>query len=216
MPTTAHTPRNPAREPAPTQRPLPASRRLPHPAHGLALLVAIGSLAAAAAGCGARSRSAEGSPQSQRTGLLSYLRELEPIRLAVNRLLKGADPTLSDYARRRLPATAASRRMEALEERFATYAVEIAAIEPTTSRLRALHAIYAHTYILEDSYLSALAVGLAERELANLPNTQSDQRAAIIQWRTGLAVLARRLRIVLPADLQVAGRGEIAPSPHGS
>jgi hypothetical protein len=173
-------------------------------------------LAAAAAGCGPRSRSPEGSLQSQRTGLLSYLREIEPIRLAVNRLLEGADPILSDYGRRRLPARAASLRMEALEERFAAYTVEIAAIEPTTPRLRALHAIYAHTYILEDSYLSALTVGLAERELANLPSTQSDQRAAIIQWRTGLDVLARRLRIALPGDLLLAGRGEIAPSLHGS
>jgi hypothetical protein len=180
------------------------------------VLAAIGLLAAAAAGCGGRAHSAEGSPQSQRTAMLGYLREIEPIRLAVNRLLKGADPILSDYSGRHASARSAALRMEALEERFAAYTVDIAAIEPTTPRLRALHAIYAHTYILEDSYLSALTVGLAERDLANLPNTQSDQRAAIIQWRTGLAVLAGRLRIVLPGDLQVAGRGEIAPAPHGS
>jgi hypothetical protein len=216
MPTTAHHPRTPAWGLAPGQPPLAASRRLPRATQGLALLAVISLFVAGASGCGGRSRSAEGSPQSQRTGLLSYLREIEPIRLAVNRLLKGADPILTDYARGRLPARAASLRMEALEERFATYTVEIAAIEPTMSPLRPLHAIYAHTYILEDSYLSALTVGLAERDLANLPNTQSDQRAAIIQWRTGLAVLAIRLRIMLPGDLQVAGRGEIAPAPHGS
>lgn len=185
-------------------------------AHAVVVLAAIGLLAAAAAGCGGRAHSAEGSPQSQRTAMLGYLREIEPIRLAVNRLLKGADPILSDYSGRHASARSAALRMEALEERFAAYTVDIAAIEPTTPRLRALHAIYAHTYILEDSYLSALTVGLAERDLANLPNTQSDQRAAIIQWRTGLAVLAGRLRIVLPGDLQVAGRGEIAPAPHGS
>ena len=182
---------------------------------GLALL-AVSGLLAATAGCGGRSRSTEGSPQSQRTALLGYLREIEPLRLAVNRLLNGADPILADYARGRLSTLAASRRMGALEARFAAYTVDIAAIEPATPGLRGLHALYAHTYILEDSYLSALVVGLAERDVANLPNTQSEQRAAIIQWRTGLAVLAGRLRVVLPGDLHLAGRGEIAPSPHGS
>ena len=68
--------------------------------------------------------------------------------------------------------------------------VDVAAIQPATPQLRALHAIYAHTFILEDSYLSALV--------------------------TGLAVLARRAHFKLPADLQVAGRGEIRPSPDGS
>jgi hypothetical protein len=182
----------------------------------LALLAASCSLAAAVLGCGAGSGSGEGSAQSQRADLRSYLRELEPDRLAVNRLLEGADPILADYSRGRLSPRAASLRMEALEGRFATFTVEIAAIEPRLPRLHALHAIYAHTYILEDSYLSALAVALAERDFTKLPDTQSAQRAAIIQWRTGLAVLARRLRVVLPGDLHAAGRGEIAPSPHGS
>jgi hypothetical protein len=72
------------------------------------------------------------------------------------------------------------------------------------------------TYVLEDSYLSALATGLAEQHLDGLPDTQSDQRAAIIQGRTGLAVLARRDALDLPPDLQAAGRGEIAPAPTGS
>jgi hypothetical protein len=209
-------PRPSARERPPTRRLLARAHRTPHPCQARALLGAIGLLAAVAGGCGGRARSAEASPRSQRTALLSYVREIEPIRLAVNRLLKGADPILSAYARGRLTPRAASRGMEALEVRFAGYTVEVAAIEPTTPQLRALHTIYAHTYILEDSYLSALTVGLADRALGNLPNTQSDQRAAIIQWRTGLTVLARRLRIALPGDLQIAGRGEIAPSPRGS
>ena len=216
MLTTANDPRTPAREPSPTRRPLADSRRPLRPAHAAVILAAIGFLAAAAAGCGGRARAAEGSPQSQRTALLGYLREIEPIRLAVNRLLTGADPILNGLLGGHVPARSAALRMEALEERFAAYTVEVAAIEPTTPRLLALHAIYAHTYILEDSYLSALTVGLADRALANLPNTQADQRAAIIQWRTGLAVLARRLRIALPGDLLLAGRGEIAPSPRGS
>ena len=106
--------------------------------------------------------------------------------------------------------------MGALERRFADYTVDIAAIQPATPQLASLAAIYAHTFIFEDSYLSALTTGLAESDFDDLPNTQSEQRAAIIQWRTGLTVLARRLGYKLPADLQVAGRGEIAPSPDGS
>jgi hypothetical protein len=106
--------------------------------------------------------------------------------------------------------------MGRLERRFAAYTVKVAGIEPATAQLRVLHAAYAHTYVLEDAYLSALANGLAERNLDDLPNTQAAQRAAIIDWRTGLTVLADRAGVDLPADLQQAGRGEIAPSPHGS
>jgi len=106
--------------------------------------------------------------------------------------------------------------MGALERRFAAYTVEMAALQPATAQLRAVNAPYAHTYIFEDSYLSALTTGLAERDLDSLPDTQSEQRAAIIQWRTGLTVLARAADAPLPADLQEAGRGEIAPSPDGS
>ncbi len=68
----------------------------------------------------------------------------------------------------------------------------------------------------EDAYLSALVAGLADDELTGLPNTQAAQRAAIIRWRIGLTVLARTADAPLPADLQQAGRGEIAPSPNGS
>ena len=81
--------------------------------------------------------------------------------------------------------------------------------------LRGAHRAYAHTYVLEDSYLSALAAAVPEREFDDLPATQSRQRAAIIAWRIRLEVLARRLGIRLPGDLQRAGRGEIAPSPLG-
>jgi hypothetical protein len=66
------------------------------------------------------------------------------------------------------------------------------------------------------AYLSALVNGLAERDFRGLPDTQAAQRAAIIDWRTGLTVLARKWRAPLPADLQRAGRGEIAPSPGAS
>jgi hypothetical protein len=145
-----------------------------------------------------------------------YLREVEPVRLAVNRLLEGADPVLSAYRHGRTSPRLASRRMGALERRFAGYTVDVAAIRPATPQLRALNAVYAHTFIFEDSYLSSLSTGLAERDLDHLPETQSEQRAAIIEWRTGLEVLARGAAFGLPADLQVAGRGEIAPAPGGS
>jgi hypothetical protein len=168
-------------------------------------------------GCGGgRSASANASTPGEHAALMSYLQQVEPIRLAVNRLLDGADPILSAYHDNRVSSRQASRRMSALERRFAAYTVDMAAIQPTTPQLRSLNAPYAHTYILEDSYLSALATGLAERELDDLPDTQAAQRAAIIQWRTGLTVLARRTGLNLPADLQAAGRGEIAPSANGS
>jgi len=189
-----------------------------HLARHARALAALGvcALAPFASACGGSSSAAGGSIQSQRTALHAYLREVEPIRLAVNRLLEGADPILSAYAGGRLSPTAAARRMDALERRFAAYTVAIAAVEARGSQLGSLQALYAHTYILEDSYLSALTSGLAERRLGGLPNTQAEQRAAIIQWRTGLTVIAQRLGIALPSDLQQAGRGEIAPSPSGS
>jgi hypothetical protein len=166
--------------------------------------------------CGGRSASATASAGDERAALVSYLRQVEPIRLAVNRLLEGADPILSEYRNGRISPRQASLQMGALERRFAAYTVDIAAIQPATAQLRSLNAPYAHTYILEDAYLSALTTGLAERSLDRLPDTQAAQRAAIIGWRTGLAVLARRAALELPGDLQVAGRGEIAPSPGRS
>ena len=141
---------------------------------------------------------------------------VEPVRLAVNRLLTQADPILSAYHDGRVSPAVAAQRMDRLERRFATYTVSVAAIVSQTLELRALHAPYAQTYVLEDAYLSALVAGLANRELGNLPNTQAAQRAAIIAWRTGLTILAHRSGVALPADLQHAGRGEIAPAPGAS
>jgi hypothetical protein len=141
---------------------------------------------------------------------------VEPIRLGVNRLLEGADPILAAFRDRSIRPAEAARRMAALERTFAAATVAIAAIRPATPALGALHDQYASTYVLEDSYLSALTQGLAHADFAGLPDTQSAQRAAIIRWRTGLEVLAQQLHAPLPADLQQAGRGEIAPSPEGS
>jgi hypothetical protein len=134
----------------------------------------------------------------------------------VNGLLGQADPIIEAYHDRDASPAETGRRMGRLERRFADYTVKVAAIEPATAELRVLQAAYAHTYVLEDAYLSALANGLAERKLDDLPNPQAAQRAAIIGWRTGLTVLADQVGISLPADLQQAGRGELAPSPDGS
>jgi hypothetical protein len=164
------------------------------------------------AGCGAGSAS---NPVALGPGLERYVEQVEPIRLGVNRLLEGADPILTAYHQRRISPAEAARRMDALERRFADYTVRIAAIEPALATLRPLHTEYAHTYVLEDAYLSALASGLAESALDDLPDTQAAQRAAIIRWRTGLMVLAQRARMSLPADIQAAGRGEIAPRAQG-
>jgi hypothetical protein len=183
---------------------------------GLALTAAAVLVVALVAGCGGAGPSSETRLRQQRRALSSYLHEVEPVRLAVNELLEGADPILTAYSHDHLSAARAAQRMGALERRFAAHAVQVAAIEPRTARLRALQQTYAHTYVLEDSYLSALTNGLATRDLANLPDTQAAQRAAIIEWRIGLAVLAQRASFALPPDLQRAGRGEIAPSPEGS
>jgi hypothetical protein len=167
------------------------------------------------AGCGGGANSPAERAASLRVALQRYLGQVEPVRLGVNQLLEGADPILGAYRRHRISAARASARMSALERRFAAYTDDIAAIRPE-AMLRRLHDQYAHTYVLEDAYLSAMVSGLAEHDLGNLPNTQAAQRAAIIRWRTGLTVLARSAGFVLPPDLQQAGRGEIAPSPGGS
>jgi hypothetical protein len=167
-------------------------------------------------GCGSQTGSATSTQRAGRAAIERYIGEVEPIRLAVNKLLGGADPTLDALHDRRIAPTQAARRMGQLEQRFAAYAVEIAAVDPPTAQLRALNAGYANTYVFEDAYLSALAAGLEDHELTDLPNTQAAQRAAIIRWRIGLTVLARKAGAPLPADLQQAGRGEIAPSPDGS
>ncbi len=145
-----------------------------------------------------------------------YVVAVEPIRLAVNALLDRADPILEALRSHRIGPLEAARRMGGLEQRFALYAVDIAAIDPPAAQLRALNAGYAETYVLEDSYLSALVVGLADGRLGDLPDTQAVQRTAIVRWRTRLTVLARTVDAPLPSDLQHAGRGEIAPSPSGS
>jgi hypothetical protein len=167
-------------------------------------------------GCGSQTGAPARTQRTQRVAIERYLGEVEPIRLAVNKLLGGADPILEAFHDRHITPSEAARQMGQLEQRFAAYAVDIAAVNPPTAQLRALNAPYANTYVFEDAYLSALVAGLADDEFTNLPNTQAAQRAAIIRWRIDLTVLARAADAPLPADLQQAGRGEIAPSPNGS
>ena len=169
----------------------------------------------ALAGCGASSARVH-SEASEATALRRYLAQVEPIRLAVNQLLSRADPTLIRYSREQLGAPHAERRMNSLEHRFAAYTVEINALSPVPVELVAAQRNYAHTYILEDAYLSALVAAIPGHSFDDLPNTQDAQRAAIIAWRTRLEILADRLGVRLPSNLEVAGRGEIAPSPLGS
>jgi hypothetical protein len=174
---------------------------------------AILAAALSAAGCGGDSAD-RGTPSAR--ALNSYVQRVEPIRLAVNRLLDQADPILEAYRGHQISPKEAGRRFDRLERRFAGYTERIAAIEPKNALLARLHRPYAHTYVLEDAYLSALAAALPERQFDHLPDTQARQRAAIIEWRTQLTLLAARTGVRLPSDLQRAGRGEIAPSPGGS
>jgi hypothetical protein len=169
-----------------------------------------------AAACAALGVSACGSSNSSASALQSYLAAVEPIRLGVNNLLEGADPILSSYRDHRLSGDQAAAAMGKLEQSFATYMVDINALQPSDGTLADINAPYAHTFILEDSYLNALVAALPGGDFASLPNTQSEQRAAIIEWRVQLEILAHAASVVLPADLQEAGRGEIAPSVSGS
>ena len=87
---------------------------------------------------------------------------------------------------------------------------------PSNKALARANKPYAYTYYLEDNYLSTLANDLNEGDFENLPNTQDQQRLDIIVWRTQMELLAKGDGVKLPADIQQAGRGEIAPSLSGS
>ena len=148
--------------------------------------------------------------------LQSYVAAVEPIRDGVNRLLDTADPLLARWRDHRITGAQAAAAMSALEQRFAAYTVQINALAPADPTLQRIHAPYAHTYLFEDAYLRALAAALPTRTFASLPRTAEQQRAAIIVWRVQIEALGRALHVALPADLEHAGRGDIAPSPTGS
>jgi hypothetical protein len=148
--------------------------------------------------------------------LRNYLTAVEAVRLPVNQLLSQADPILDAYREHRITPAAAAARMGAMEQQFAALAVEMDAIAPANPALAQINAPYAHTYVLEDSYLAALASGLADGNLDGLPATQNAQRQAIVGWRIALEVAAARVGVSLPPDIEQAGRGEIAPGVTGS
>ena len=103
--------------------------------------------------------------------------------------------------------------MGRLERGTADYAVKIAEVEPVPDEMRAAQDAYAHTFVLQDTYLSALTAALKDRAFDELPHFQNEQRAAIIAWRTRLQVLADRWGATLPANLQIAG-AERSPRPR--
>ena len=143
--------------------------------------------------------SAAGSPghfSPSAAALRSYLHAVEPIRLAVNRLLEDADPILDAYRTHRSTGDQASAAMDTLERRFAAYTVQINALTSTSPTLARVHAPYAHTYIFEDAYLSALAAALPTGDFSTLPNTQAAQRASIIEWRTHRVESSNRVMLI--------------------
>ncbi|HEV2310676.1 MAG TPA: hypothetical protein VGU73_09140 [Acidimicrobiia bacterium] len=150
------------------------------------------------------------------TEVQGYVAAVEPIRDGVNRLLDTADPLLERWRDHRLTGAQASAAMGALEQRFAAYTVQINSLAPSDPTLRRINAPYAHTYLLEDAYLRALAAALPTGVFGSLPRTAERQRAAIVVWRNQLDALGRALHLALPRDLEHAGRGDIAPSPTGS
>jgi len=170
---------------------------------------AVGLSMLAAAGCGG------GNHKVPAADVRSYVAAVEKVRLPVNTLLNGADPILDAYHDHRITPAQASARMGALEQAFAGYTMHMQQIEPSNRQLEAMNAPYAQTYFYEDSYLATMASDLAEGDFDNLPNTQDAQRLAIIIWRTRLEAVAARSGVTLPADVQQAGRGEIAPGPPG-
>jgi hypothetical protein len=172
---------------------------------------------AAVAACG--SSSSSGRPASSgvtATDLTSYVTAVQKVRLPVNALLGGADAILDPYQDHTISHQVAATRFGNLERQFAIYARQMQEITPPDATLARINKPYAQTYFFEDSYLATLASDLHEGDFDNLPNTQGAQRLAIIRWRIALEVLADRLHVSLPANLQQAGRGEIAPSIEGS
>ena len=134
--------------------------------------VAIAGAILALSGCGSSQRPTAAAP-AIRPALERYLSQIEPLRLAVNRLLEGADPTLAAFRDHRITRKQAAQRIGALELRFATFTVEVNSIEPSVPAVRSLQASTRTRTYLEDAYLSALVSGLANDELGDLPNTQA-------------------------------------------
>ena len=148
--------------------------------------------------------------------LRAYVAQVEKVRLPVNAMLEGTDPIIEAFNDHQVTPAQASLEMNNLEERFAGYVLAMQEIRPSNKALTRANKPYAYAYYLEDNYLSTLASDLNEGDFENLPNTQDQQRLDIIVWRTQMELLAKSDGVKLPADIQQAGRGEIAPSLSGS
>lgn len=183
---------------------------------GCALTAAVGIFGALSVAAGSPDPPPTITTTTTAAALNGYVEQVEAVRLPVNRLLEEADPILDRFRTHRVSAGRAAVLLGRLESRFAGYTLQAQQIQPTDPVLAALNRPYAHTYLFEDAYLAALTAGLHDREFDGLPHTQDRQRLAIVTWRVRLEALADRLGVVLPADIQQAGRGEIAPAPTGS
>jgi hypothetical protein len=173
------------------------------------VLGAVGCSGGSGGGSGARS-------PVPATDVRSYLSAIQAVRLPVNALLEKADPITEAYREKKITPVQAARRMGSLETTFASYLLKVQQIQPANPQLAAIHRPYANTYFYEDAYLATLAADLREGDFDNLPDTQSQQRLAIVIWRTKVEMIAADSGVTLPADIQQAGRGEIAPeSPEG-
>jgi hypothetical protein len=200
----------------PTKDPSPLKR------HARRRSVAAASVAAATAlllaGCGGGGSSSNGdrSHATEQQALRAYVSTIEPLRLRVDKLLDGADPILAGYHDHALTLAQAQRGMRRIEQRFAGYRAEVAAVKPVPPDLVAAHRAYAHTYAQEDAYLRALIAAMPRRDWSTLPHTVDAQRRALVAWRAALALEAARVGVPIPADIDIAGRDEIAPSPDGN
>jgi hypothetical protein len=165
--------------------------------------------------CGGGSSASNSSQAQERQALTSYVSQIEPLRLGVDKLLEGADPILGGYREHRLTTTEAQRRLTRLERRFATYMREVAAVKPVPPNMVGAQRAYAHVYRQTDAYLRALIAALPRRDWRGLPHFEPSQRRALVAWRAKLAIQAARLHVALPTDVDIVGRDEIAPSPLG-
>lgn len=172
-------------------------------------------MAALVVGCGGGSSASNASQAQERQALTSYVSQIEPLRLGVDKLLEGADPILGGYREHTLTTTVAQRRLTRLERRFATYMREVAAVKPVPPNMVGAQRAYAHTYRQTDDYLRALIAALPRRDWRGLPHFEPSQRRALVAWRAKLAIQAARLHVALPTDVDIVGRDEIAPSPLG-
>jgi hypothetical protein len=157
-----------------------------------------GALALLLLGCGADTTTAD-----RRQALEDYVAKVQPIRLGINELLDKADPILEGYRDGDLSAKQAHRGIERIEGGAAGYAVRIAAIQDVPAEMRAAQDSYAHTFVLQDTYLSALAAALPRRARRAAP---FPERAAGGDHRLAHSAPGARRPLACDASREPAGR----------